>query len=121
MVEHLEKDLCPKGARVWPVQSTGFLTASIDCGMQGRVYVNNSKTDYLFLTEEAWRDWTAKTGSGEVLQGIDCAFRLPHVIAFYEAKTTKSLKSNKQGPIRQGILELLAGDAMRGCPGKCRI
>ena len=115
MVIHLQKILCPKGVKVWPVQSTSWLDASITCGDSGKFCVSNSKTDFILLTECAWESLDAHIRSGRQVSSQQLTEVLQCVVAFYEAKTSKALLSDSNKAQRQAILEFLAGDNMRNC------
>ena len=157
MVAHLEAEVCPPGARVWPVQSVGWLSSCIDLGLHGYVTITSCKTDYVVLTTAAWDSLTHQSTTGSTIGGQQLLEVLPLTLAFYEvgevrglrilvrsspvqsvsafwpptahprqptplvclkAKTTKALKADPGKAVRQGVLELLAGDALRSCPGK---
>ena len=84
MVAHLEAEVCPPGARVWPVQAEGWLAACIDCGAKGTVHIKSSKTDYIVLTEEAWNVLSNLVKDGISVTGDYLTEVLQSVIAFYE-------------------------------------
>ena len=86
MVAHLEAEVCPSGARVWPVQSDGWLAACINCGAKGMIHIKRSKTDYIVLTEEAWNVLNDLAADNIPVTGDHLIEVLQSVIAFYEVR-----------------------------------
>lgn len=87
MVKHLEANVCPKGTRVWPTQSQSWLDAEIDCGEKGNIRVTKSKTDYVIMMEEAWKQLHDLEESGITITGGHLVEKLPLIIGFYEVRT----------------------------------
>ena len=86
LATHLEGEICPDGARVWPVQSQCWLVTVIDCGREGKVCIKGSKTDYLFLTQGGW-DYLDSLAKDKIKIGADdITLVLQEVIGFYEVR-----------------------------------
>ena len=92
MVAHLEAEVCPPGARVWPVQSVGWLSSCIDLGLHGYVTITSCKTDYVVLTTAAWDSLTHQSTTGSTIGGQQLLEVLPLTLAFYEVGEVRGLR-----------------------------
>ena len=86
LVSHLEAKVCPPGTRVWPVQRQVWLDAVIDCGIEGKMRVKGSNTDYVFLTQEGWDHLNNLCKQGITIVGDHILEILPLIIGFYEVR-----------------------------------
>ena len=84
LVRHLEAEVCPPGARVWPVQSQVWLDAVIDCGSEGKMRVKSSETDYVLLTQQGRDHLDSLFKQGVTIAGDHILEILPFIIGFYE-------------------------------------
>ena len=121
VVKYLEEHVLPKGMHVVPLQGLEWLTTCIDCLASGSVTVNNSKTDYVLLTEEGWQMLQVlKAEHGNVVTASMLHRLLPEVVALLETKTSKSLSTGSpDGPVHQAVLEYLAVNDLARRTGGC--
>ncbi len=79
----LQANLLPKGVLAIAVQRVSWIHAIIDCGPAGIVAVHDSKTDVVFVLQEAGSMLPAANQklTEDLLQSL-----LPYTIGFYEVR-----------------------------------